>query len=78
MVKLVGTITDMIIYGIGIVYFEGDGKYNLTKEGSTEVVEKEWQKVSEEESYKKKARTVLIPVIYGDYTVKAKVKVKQK
>jgi hypothetical protein len=81
--KCIGKVEEMTIYGIGVAYFDGDGKYKVTKEGSDEIIEQEWQKLNEHENNadnknKKKQKQVLIPVIYGDYQIKTKAKPKPK
>lgn len=83
--KCIGKVEVMTIFGIGVAYFDGEGKYKVTKEGSDEIIEQQWQKLNEDENNadnknkkKQKQKQVLIPVIYGDYQIKTKAKPKPK
>ncbi len=80
--KCIGTIKEMTAFGIGVAYFDGEGKYKVTKEGSDEIVEQEWQKLTDADdnadNNKKKKKQILKPVIYGDYKIKAKPNPKNK
>lgn len=76
--KISGKVEKMTVYGIGIAYFDGEGKYKVTKEGSTEVIEQDWQKTAavEDNPKKKKKKQVILAVVYGDNTKQKPLKAK--